>query len=100
MDNTQESNRLRDLSVSYWSETEWPGKDIGVDAYGRVFEVECCGTVCAAKEVYSVLVQGVTREEFEATKKAFLTECIRSGCLSHPNIVHFLGVYNPGSQSL
>ena len=42
----------------------------------------------------------MTREEFEATKKAFLTECIQSGCLSHPNIVHFLGVYNPGGQSL
>ena len=39
-------------------------------------------------------------EEFEVTKKAFLTECIRSGSLSHPNIVHFLGVYNPGGHSL
>ena len=76
------------------------GKDIGVGAYGRVFEVEHCGSVCAAKEIHSILVQGVRREEFEATEKAFLIECVRSGSLSHPNIVHFLGVYNPGSHSL
>ena len=55
--------------------------------------------VYAAKEVHSILVQGVTREEFEATKKAFLSECIQSGALSHPNVVQFLGVYNPGGQS-
>ena len=54
----------------------------------------------AAKEVHPILVQGVRQEEFEATKKAFLTECIRSSSLAHPNIVLFLGVYNPGGQSL
>ena len=97
MDNTQESDRLRDL---YLTGVRPNGKDIGVGAYGRVYEVEYCGTTCAAKEVHPILVQGVRREEFEATKKAFLTECIRSGSLSHPNIVHFLGVYNPGGQSL
>ena len=75
------------------------GNDIGVGSYGRVFEVEYCGTVYAAKEVHSILVQGVTPEEFEATKKAFLSECIQSGALSHPNVVQFLGVYNPGGQS-
>ena len=58
------------------------------------------GLFCAAKEVHSILVQGVRREEFEATKKAFLTECIQSGSLAHPNVVLFLGVYNPGGQSL
>ena len=58
------------------------------------------GRIDTAKEVHSILVQGVRREEFEATKKAFLTECIRSGSLAHPNVVLFLGVYNPGGQSL
>ena len=97
MDNTEELGRLRDL---YLTGVRPTGKDIGVGAYGRVFEVEFCGTVCAAKEVHPILVQGVRREDFEATKKAFLTECTRSGSLCHPNIVHFLGVYNPGGQSL
>ena len=32
-------------------------------------------------------------------KIAFLMECVRSSSLSHPNIVHFLGVCNLGDQS-
>ena len=97
MDNAQASDRLQDL---YLSGVRPNGNNIGVGAYGKVFKVEYCGDVYAAKEIHSILVQGVRREEFEATKKAFLTECIRSGSLSHPNVVHFLGVYNPGGQSL
>ena len=46
------------------------------------------------------MVQGVRREEFEGTKKAFLNECVQSSALGHPNIVQVLGVYNPGGQSL
>ena len=76
------------------------GKDIGVGAYGRVFEVEYCGNVFAAKEIHPILVQEVRREEFETTKQLFLTECVQSIALGHPNIVTFLGVYNPGGQSL
>ena len=97
MDNALASDRLQDL---YLTGVRPNGKDIGVGAYGKVFEVECFGTVYAAKEIHSILVQGVRREEFEATKKAFLTECIRSSSLAHPNIVLCLGVYNPGGQSL
>ena len=86
MDNAQASDRLQDLYLTGVKPNE---QDIGVGAYGKVFEVECFGTVYAAKEIHSILVQGVRREEYEATKKAFLTECIRSGSLSHPNVVHF-----------
>ena len=97
MDNAHVSDRLRDL---YLTGVIPNGKDIGVGAYGRVFEVDYCGSVYAAKEIHSVLVQGVNREEFEATKKTFLTECVRSSSLGHENIVTFLGVYNPGGHSL
>ena len=97
MDNAQASDRLQDL---YLTGVRPNGKDIGVGAYGKVFEVECFGTVHAAKEIHSILVQGVRREEFEATKKSFLIECIRSSSLGHTNIVTFLGVYDPGGQSL
>ena len=97
MDSNQTSDRLQDL---YLTGVRRNGKDIGVGAYGKVFEVECFGTVYAAKEIHSILVQGVRREEFEATKNTFVTECIRSSSLGHPNIVTFLGVYNPGGQSL
>ena len=97
MDSDHPSDRLQGL---YLTGVMPNGKDIGVGAYGKVFEVEYCGTVFAAKEVHSVLVQGVRREEFEAIKKAFLDECVRSSSLAHPNIVLFLGVYNPVGQSL
>jgi len=61
MDNANLSDRLRDL---YLTGVRPNGKDIGIGAYGRVFEVEYCGTVFAAKEVHSILVQGVRRQEF------------------------------------
>ena len=90
-------DRLQDL---YLTGVKPNGKDIGVGAYGRVFEVEYCGTVFAAKEVHSILLQGVGQEEFETTRQSFLTECIRSSSLGHPNIVTFLGVYIPSGCSL
>ena len=97
MDSTQTSDRLQDL---YLTGVRPNGKDIGVGAYGKVFEVEFGGIICAAKEVHSILVQSVRKEEFDAIKNDFLAECIRSSSLGHPNIVTFLGVYNPGGQSL
>ena len=97
MDSTRESDRLQHL---YLTGVKPTGKDIGFGAYGRVFEVECFGTVHAAKEIHPILIQGVRQEEFEATKKAFLTECAQSSALGHQNVVRVLGVYNPGGQSL
>ena len=97
MDSIIESNRLKRL---YLTGVKPNGKYIGTGSFGKVFEVEYCGGVYAAKEIHSILVNGVRREEFEAIKKAYLTECIQSSMLSHPNVVHFLGVYNPGEKSL
>ena len=97
MNNTEEE-RLQNL---YLNGVRPNGKVIGVGgAYGRVFEVECCGSVYAAKEIHSLLVEDVQREESESVKRAFLNECIQSMALGHPNVVTFLGVYNPGNQSL
>lgn len=98
MDNAQESDKLQHL---YLTGVRPNGKDIGVGAYGKVFEVECFGDVYAAKEIHSILVQGVRREEFESIKKAFLTECVQSSAQGHKNVVQVLGVYtDPGGQSL
>ena len=69
MDNAQASDRLQDL---YLTGVRRNGKDIGVGAYGKVFEVECFGTVHAAKEIHFILVQGVRREEFEAMQQGML----------------------------
>jgi len=96
MDSARNSCRLQHL---YLTGVRPTGKDIGVGAYGRVFEVECCGIVFAAKEVHQILVQGVSREEYEGTRRSFLIECAQSISLGHPNVVQFLGVYNPGGES-
>ena len=73
-------------------------EEFGVGAYGRVFAVDYYGTVCAAKEVHSILIRGVGAEEFQRTKDNFLRECQQCAELRHPNIVQFLGVYyKPGS---
>ena len=74
------------------------GREIGVGAYGRVFEVDYYGTPCAAKEVHSILVRGVTPEGFQRVRDNFLRECQQCAELRHPNVVQFLGVYyKPGS---
>ena len=68
-------------------------REIGRGAYGRVFEVQVCGTSCAAKEVHSNLIHNVSNWDFEAVKQTFLTECINSSRIHHPNVVQVLGVY-------
>jgi len=76
------------------------GVKIGVGAYGRVFEVDFCGDVYAAKEIHPVLMEGVEPAGFERMKRMFIDECHQSSALGHRNVVPVLGVYNPGGQSL
>ena len=91
-------DRLRHLYLT--GVRPWPtGNDIGVGAYGRVFEVEFCGTLYAAKEIHFVLLEGVEHEGFERMRRMFIEECIQSSILGHQNVVHVLGVYDPGGQS-
>jgi len=77
-DCTRNTDRLQHL---YLTGVRPTGKDIGVGAYGRVFEVEFCGIVFAAKEVHQILVQGVTREEYEETRRSFLMNVLRVSVL-------------------
>ena len=51
------------------------GKEIGRGAYGRVFEVDYQGTLCAAKEVHALLLQYSQAEEFRKITTDFLNEC-------------------------
>ena len=75
------------------------GEEFGVGAYGKVFAVDYYGTVCAAKEVHSILITGVGAEEFQRTRDNFLRECRQCAEIRHPNIVQFLGIYyKPGSS--
>ena len=96
MDSARESDRLQHL---YLTGVKPNGNNIGVGAYGRVFEVGFCGTLYAAKEIHSVLIEGVEREGFERMKRMFIEECHQSSVLGHQNVVHVLGVYNPGGES-
>ena len=67
------------------------GKEIGRGAYGRVFEVNYEGTLCAAKEVHALLLQYAQGEDLEKIRGDFLSECQIWSMLRHPCVVQFIG---------
>ena len=67
------------------------GKEIGRGAYGRVFEVDYEGTLCAAKEVHALLLQYAHGDNLRKIIDDFLNECQIWSTLRHPCIVQFLG---------
>ena len=67
------------------------GKEIGRGAYGRVFEVDYEGTLCAAKEVHALLLQSAQGGDLQKIKDGFLSECQIWSTLRHPCVVQFLG---------
>ena len=67
------------------------GKEIGVGAYGRVFEVNYEGTLCAAKGIHALLLQYAQDDNQQKIKDDFLSECQIWSTLRHPCIVQFLG---------
>ena len=70
-------------------------KELGRGAYGKVYVVKYCQTVCAAKEIHSILIEDVGETERRLTIESFLRECRQCSMLRHPNIIQFLGVYYP-----
>ena len=68
------------------------GKEIGRGAYGRVFEVDYEGTLCAAKEVHAILLQYAQGDDLQKIKDDFLSECQIWSTLRHPCVVQFLGI--------
>ena len=71
------------------------GIEIGRGSYGRIIEVYAHGTLCAAKEIHPILLEGVTPAEREATIRSFLIECSNACRLHHPNVVQVLGIHYP-----
>ena len=69
------------------------GKELGRGAYGRVFTVKYCRLVCAAKEIHSILIEGVSPAEKKTIVDNFIRECHHCSVIRHPNIVQFLGIY-------
>ena len=72
------------------------GNDLGKGAYGRVYTVKYDGTIYAAKEIHSILIQ----HDPGKLKEDFLRECSHYSKLNHPNIVSFKGVYYPVKNQL
>ena len=70
-------------------------KKLGRGAYGKVYAVKYCETVCAAKEIHSILIEDVGETERRRTIESFLRECRQCSMLRHPNVIQFLGVYYP-----
>ena len=71
--------------------------ELGRGVHGRVFKVEYCGSLCAAKEIHSIRMIDIdyTPAERRKLQERFTRECDRCSKLSHPNIVHFIGIYLP-----
>ena len=84
------SDLLQDLTLV---EVIPQSKELGRGAYGKVFTVNHVGLPCAAKEIHSLLLDGVSAEEKKAIKDGFIRECYHSSLVRHPNIVLFMGVY-------
>ena len=75
--------------------TELNRDELGRGAYGRVYAVKYCQTICAAKEIHSILVEEVGLVEMQRTIGSFMRECRQCSALRHPNVIQFLGVYYP-----
>ena len=73
-------------------------KELGRGAYGKVYAVKYCQTVCAAKEIHSILIEDVRETERRLTIESFLRECRQCSMLRHPNVIQFLGVYYPTGE--
>ena len=70
------------------------GQEIGRGAYGRVFEVNYEGTLCAAKEIHALLLEYARGDDQQKIIDDFLSECQIWSTLRHPCIVQFLGKIN------
>ena len=95
----EQDDILNRFTLNDTAEITNTGEEIGRGAYGRVFKVHYYGTLCAAKEIHTILLENVGRQELERTKTTFLRECRQCCALRHPNIVQFLGLYYPPSTS-
>ena len=76
------------------------GGQIGRGANGRILEAKWEGIVVAIKEIHSIFMNEVSDSDFQSFKGNFLRECEQSSRLRHPNIVRFLGIYNPSGAKV
>ena len=72
--------------------------ELGRGAYGKVYAIKYCETICAAKQIHSILVEEVGQVEMQRTIESFMRECRQCSRLRHPNVIQFLGVYYPTGE--
>lgn len=72
-------------------------RSIGQGCYGAVYEVKVDGVVRVVKRVHSILTGGGGQERVSEEQWKALTDkfCILLSRFSHPNVVQFMGVYQP-----
>ena len=78
--------------------TELNRDELGRGAYGIVYAVKYCQTICAAKQIHSILVEGTGQVKMQRTIESFMRECRQCSRLRHPNVIQFLGVYYPTGE--
>ena len=88
------SSGLKELTLKLEEVTDLR-QEVGHGAYGRVYAIRHRGTVYAAKEIHSILLQFGNETERQIMIESFLRECRQCSDLRHPNIVQFIGVYYP-----
>ena len=93
------SDQLRLLTVSESDVEFLRDQNLGRGAYGVVFKARYRGSVCAAKEIHSILIEAAyTPAERRRLQDNFIRECDHCSKLNHPNIVRFIGIYHPPQQ--
>ena len=84
-------SQAMNVSICRWNEivlvkgVNPTGNEIGGGTYGKVFEVNYEGTLCAAKEIHKHIAQLVNKEKV-------LNQCHIWSTICHPNIAQLLGL--------
>ena len=94
---TESSEVLHHLTIPS-SQIKRTGVELGIGSYGKVFEVEYSGKLCATKEIHSLVLELATGERAAKLQDNFLRECNLWSTLHHPNVVQFLGIYHPSTD--
>lgn len=71
-------------------------QEIGKGTYCQVNTVKRSELFYAAKEIHPALLKAMEKEEKSRFQSNLIRECCCCSERTHPNIVHFVGVYYPG----